>query len=443
MILNTFPVGLPYLYALLLCLPTPGQSIMDPVVPNVPFAAIWNVGTNFCQKKFQINIDLETFGIVANPGQAFKGPNMTIFYSNQLGLYPSYTSDGQPVNGGLPQNASLDAHLARAHQDILVSMPTLDFRGLAVIDWESWRPLWVRNGGSKNIYRERSREMIRAQHPDWYSWWVERKAIEQYERAAKAFMLDTLKLGVSLRPEGLWGYYDFPDCYNYNFQSPNYTGQCLPGIEDQNDRLQWMWEESRALYPSIYLSPKLAGNGHSLLYVRSRVREAFRVAARTSNSHRPILPYTQIFYENTDRFLSLEDLEKSIGESAAQGTDGIVLWISWWNYNSKKSCQAIKDYMDTTLGPFLLNVTSSARLCSQALCSGHGRCTRRPDHPQAFLFLNPSSFSLRHQPTSGRLGVEGILTNEARVRMTTEFECRCYTGWNGERCELQDDSPSP
>ncbi|XP_072506692.1 hyaluronidase-1 [Notamacropus eugenii] len=438
MTLSTFLVRLPRVYALLLYLPTPGESMVNPVVPDVPFVAIWNAATNICQTQFQVSIDLDTFHIVANPDQVFKGPNMTIFYSTQLGLYPSYTSEWQPVNGGLPQNASLPDHLSKACQDILASLPKPDFQGLAVIDWDSWRPLWVRNWDSKNIYRERSREMIRETHPDWHSWWVERKATEQFEGAAKAWMLDTLKLGESLRPEGLWGYYGFPDCYNYDFQSPNYTGKCPSGIEDQNDLLQWMWEESRALYPGIYLSPELAGKGHSLLYVRSRLREAFRVAGGTHSPGRHILPYAQIFYETTNHFLPLEDLEQSIGESAAQGANGIVLWVSWWNTNSKKSCQAIKDYMDTTLGPFLLNVTSSARLCSQALCSGHGRCARHPDHSHAFLFLSPSNFSIQRQPASGHLRIEGFLTKEARVKMATQFECQCYSGWDGDRCEHLD-----
>uniref|UniRef100_A0A5F8HD18 Hyaluronidase n=1 Tax=Monodelphis domestica TaxID=13616 RepID=A0A5F8HD18_MONDO len=303
-------------------------ELKSPVVPKVPFVAIWNAGTDFCQKNFQVSIDLDAFHIVANPGQAFRGPNMTIFYSTQLGTYPSYTSEGQPVNGGLPQNASLAAHLAKAQQDILDFIPKPDFRGLAVIDWESWRPLWAYNWDSKNIYRQRSLELIRKKHPDWKSWRVESEAIAQFEGAAKAWMLDTLKRGETLRPDGLWGYYGFPDCYNYNFESPSYTGQCPPDLEAQNDHLWWMWEESRALYPSIYLSAKLAGNGHSLLYVRARLREAFRVAAGTRCPGRHILPYAQILYENTEHFLPLEELEQSIGESAAQGTDGIVLWIS-------------------------------------------------------------------------------------------------------------------
>ena len=39
----------------------------------------------------------------------------------------------------------------------------------------------------------------------------------------------------------------------------NYTGQCHPGTSRLNDRLAWLWNESTALYPSIYLPRRLAG----------------------------------------------------------------------------------------------------------------------------------------------------------------------------------------
>lgn len=99
------------------------------------------------------------------------------------------------------------------------------------------------------------------------------------------------------------------------------------------------------------------------------------------------------------------------------------------------SCQAIKEYVDSTLGPFILNVTSGARLCSEALCSGHGRCARRPDHPEALLLLNPSSFSIELPPGGGPLTLRGALSPEDRKRMAVEFQCHCYPGWRGAGCE--------
>lgn len=413
------------------------QGSRDPVVPTQPFTTIWNANTQWCLQKHNVDVDVSIFDVVVNPGQTFRGPNMTIFYSSQLGTYPYYTSTGEPVYGGLPQNASLDVHLAHTFQDILAAMPQSNFSGLAVIDWEAWRPRWAFNWDSKDIYRQRSRELVQERHPDWPPPQVDAAAQEEFQGAARAWMAGTLKLGQILRPEGLWGFYNFPDCYNYDFLRPNYTGQCLPDIRAQNDQLGWLWNQSYALYPSIYMPAVLKGTGKAEMFVRHRVGEAFRVAEAVGNPTLPVLPYLQIFYDMTDRFLPLDELEHSLGESAAQGAAGVVLWVSWEKTRTKESCLAIKKYVDTTLGPFIVNVTSGALLCSQALCSGHGRCTRRPNHPEALLILNPTSFSIYQRPTGGTPTLSGALSLEDRKRMAVEFQCRCYRGWTGARCEQQ------
>ncbi|XP_037385426.1 hyaluronidase-1 isoform X1 [Talpa occidentalis] len=414
------------------------QGFRGPSVPNQPFITIWNANTQWCLQKHNVDVDVSVFDVVANPGQTFRGPNMTIFYSSQLGTYPYYTSTGEPVFGGLPQNASLDVHLAHTFQDILAAMPEFNFSGLAVIDWEAWRPRWAFNWDTKDIYRQRSRALVQEQHPHWPAPRVDAAAQDEFQGAARAWMEGTLKLGQALRPHGLWGFYNFPDCYNYDFLRPNYTGQCLPDIRVQNDQLGWLWNQSYALYPSIYMPAVLKGTGKSQMFVRHRVGEAFRVAEGVGNPDLPVLPYLQIFYEMTNHFLPLDELEHSLGESAAQGAAGVVLWVSWENTRTKESCQAIKKYVDTTLGPFILNVTSGALLCSQALCSGHGRCTRRPSHPEALLFLNPASFSIYRRPNGGPPTLHGDLSLEDLMRMAVEFKCRCYRGWRGAWCEQQD-----
>ena len=45
------------------------------------------------------------------------------------------------------------------------SLPVRSRRGLAVIDWEEWRPLWVRNWGSKHIYKTLSVSHARQKKP--------------------------------------------------------------------------------------------------------------------------------------------------------------------------------------------------------------------------------------------------------------------------------------
>uniref|UniRef100_F7HIH0 Hyaluronidase n=1 Tax=Callithrix jacchus TaxID=9483 RepID=F7HIH0_CALJA len=284
------------------------QGSRGPLVLNRPFTTVWNANTQWCLDRHGVDVDVSVFDVVANPGQTFRGPDMTIFYSSQLGTYPYYTPTGEPVFGGLPQNASLIAHLARTFQDILAAMPTSDFSGLAVIDWEAWRPRWAFNWDTKDIYRQRSRALVQAQHPEWPASQVEAVAQDQFQGAARAWMAGTLQLGQALRPQGLWGFYGFPECYNYDFLSPNYTGECPSGIRAQNDQLGWLWGQSRALYPSIYMPAVLEGTGKSQSYVRHRVGEAFRVAAAAGASNLLVLPYAQIFYDMTNHFLPLVSL---------------------------------------------------------------------------------------------------------------------------------------
>lgn len=66
---------------------------------------------------------------------------------------PFFHQNGQPVNGGVPQNASLEAHLKQVEVDIDATIPDVNFAGLAIIDWEAWRPLWAWNFDALNIYQ--------------------------------------------------------------------------------------------------------------------------------------------------------------------------------------------------------------------------------------------------------------------------------------------------
>ncbi|XP_073915367.1 hyaluronidase-1 isoform X5 [Castor canadensis] len=347
------------------------DMVQGSMLTDRPFITVWNANTKWCLERHGVDVDVSVFDVVTNQGQTFRGPNMTIFYSWQLGTYPYYTTSGEPIFGGLPQNASLDTHLAHTFQDIQDAMPAPDFSGLAVIDWEAWRPRWAFNWDTKDIYRQRSRALVRAQHPDWPEIWVEAVAQNQFQEAAQA----------------------------------------------------WMAE--------------LVGTGKAQMFVEHRVGEAFRVAAAARDPNLPVLPYVQIFYDMTNHLLPLDELEHSLGESAAQGAAGVVLWVSWENTKTKESCQAIKDYMDTTLGPFILNVTSGALLCSQALCSGHGRCARRPGHPKALLFLSPARFSIQLTPGGKPLTLKGAVSLEDLAQMAVKFKCRCYHGWRGTWCEQQ------
>lgn len=270
---------------------------------QVPFLTVWNAPTASCLSQYGVDLDLGTFSIIQNQNQTFMGENITIFYAEKLGLYPRYSSQTEAVNGGVPQNASLDEHLRVASEDIRTFIPDRDFQGLAVVDWESWRPVWERNWDSKQVYWEASRALVRSKHPDWSPAQVNAAAQLEFEEAGRKFMEETLKLGREERPNGLWGYYGFPNCYNYySDKSANYTGEC-PAVETKrNDQLLWLWNVSSALYPDVYLSLDLRHLGREvLLYTRHRILEAMRAGAQLAP---PVFPYARIVYTYTLDFLS-------------------------------------------------------------------------------------------------------------------------------------------
>ena len=64
-------------------------------------------------------------------------------------------------------------------------IPNETFPGLAVIDWESWRPLFVHNFDSKKVYQDLSEELVEQKHPNWSKHHIKRKAKNNFNKAAK------------------------------------------------------------------------------------------------------------------------------------------------------------------------------------------------------------------------------------------------------------------
>lgn len=415
------------------------QSVPS-LLPNTPFLMVWNAPTQPCMTKYNVDLDLSLFDIVLNQNQSFMGDNITIFYEDKLGLYPHYDSPGKPVNGGVPQNGSLPEHLRAAGDEIREDIPRPDFSGLAIVDWESWRPLWARNWDSKTVYWEGSRTLVREKHPDWPPSKVEEAAQKEFQEAGRSFMEGTLKLGLSLRPGGWWGFYGFPACYNYQYKNStaNYTGRC-PQLEmKRNDELGWLWNASSALYPSIYLDSDLHDKDDCIRkFVHYRVLEAMRVAGQVVPVSPPVLPYARIVYAYTLKFLTQEDLIHTIGESAALGAAGVVLWGDAHYAQSQEVCQAVKEYVDGMLGRYLVNVTAAVTLCSNTVCSGRGRCQRKDSGSATYLHLDPRSWAVVSNPGPKRVqfSVRGRPGKWELAEMEAQFGCQCYQGWGGRHCK--------
>ncbi|XP_078065983.1 hyaluronidase-like isoform X2 [Mustelus asterias] len=409
----------------------------SPKIHSKPFIVIWNTPTAGCKTKFNVDLDLSVFDIVENGNESFVGKNITIFYKNKLGLYPYYTNEEIPVNGGLVQDASLSNHLTVASEDI-AHLLDQDFHGLAVIDWEEWRPLWDRNWGRLHIYRERSEELVRSKHPHLPESEILRIAKKQYEAAAQMFMRQTLKLGQTLRPKGYWGFYKFPDCYNYFKEDApnNYTGHCNKKDIPRNNQLTWLWKMSRCLYPSIYIPEDLKSSHKVQKFVHYKIEEALRVAALDPDRDAlPVLVYSKYSYIKTLDFLTEIDLVHTIGESAAMGASGVVLWGDMDFARTMERCEALKGYIDKELGRYVLNTTIAAMLCSKAVCNDHGRCVRKDPESRTYLQLDPKSFEILSDLSSTVLTARGELHSEDVQSMKEQFTCQCYKGWIGSHCQ--------
>ncbi|KAJ8259927.1 hypothetical protein GJAV_G00175090 [Gymnothorax javanicus] len=404
-----------------------------PLFSQKPVLLAWNAPTEDCGPRHGIRFKLSQFEIVASPNEAFVRQNLTIFYKDRLGLYPYY-EDGVAFNGGIPQSASLTAHLEKMPEGVIRYIREHGAKGLAVIDWEEWRPLWIRNWDTKDIYREQSRLLVAKKNTNWSADVVNKVAQQEFEMSAKKFMLETLRFAKSLRPNQLWGFYLFPDCYNHNYKSSleNYTGRC-PDVEmARNDQLTWLWTESTALFPSIYLAPMLRSTSLGRQFVRNRVMEGMRLASVGEGIARPVFVYTRPTYANQLTLLSETDLVFTIGESVALGAAGVILWGDAAYASSVASCRSLSDYLQGPLGRYLLNVSTAAEQCSKALCYSRGRCLRRRASDNVYLHLSPHSQRIASE--GGELRVIGQPSAEETDRLTADFRCQCYSGYQGERC---------
>nr|XP_005550704.1 PREDICTED: hyaluronidase-4-like isoform X1 [Macaca fascicularis] len=414
------------------------KPAMPPVIDSQPFSIFWAAPTMYCMPFFNVNMNLQVFNIISNPLETQSGSKIAIIYPNELGYYPYFSQDGKSFNGGIPQNVSLSEHLRKAADDIGEAVPWWRSEGLVVIDWESWKPQWDRNRGSRIIYNNHSLAFTRNHHPYWSEMKVETVAREEFENAGKNFMNVTLTLALEMRPKCLWGFYLYPDCYNYDYRinPETYTGNCPNDEILRNDQLLWLWEKSAALYPSIYLDKILKSSLNALKFVHYRVREAMRIAEMARHDYvLPVFIFSRPFYLHSTEALSQEDLVHTIGESAALGAAGVILWGGYEYSASKESCLSMQQSIRGPLGRYAVNVTSAAKLCSQSLCNNHGRCIRKTPESSFYLHMPESSGKKYVLNKSFRFIISEHNKQKTITAMKNGFVCHCYYGWHGPSCQ--------
>ncbi|XP_061698142.1 hyaluronidase-5-like [Syngnathoides biaculeatus] len=404
-----------------------------PIESDHPFLFLWNAPTELCESRFGLPLDLSHFHLVSSTLKSATNQSVSIFYTDRFGIVPYVDEDtGEFVDEGLPQLVDLKEHRELAEDDIEFYIP-VDRPGLAVLDLEEWRPQWIRNWGSKDIYRQISVERVKTRNPGLSDDEAEDRAKILFERAAKRYFLRSLLIGKRLRPKRLWGYYLYPDCYNYDYNQDmdQFTGEC-PDIEkERNDELLWLWGESTALYPSIYLEVALRDSTQARRFVRHRLVEAARVSTLANSSYSvPVYAYIRpVYKDSTDQYLSEMDLVSTIGEAAALGAAGVVSWGDMNVTDSEDSCFHARRHLEDVMNPYILNVSTASRLCSAALCQSRGRCVRKRWDHDVFLHLDPRRYRIERRGRRGPLTVSGGGGGPSRDDVDLfdrHFNCMCY-----------------
>ncbi|KAJ8708857.1 hypothetical protein PYW08_010239 [Mythimna loreyi] len=324
------------------------QMPENDVLPTKEFKVYWNVPTKQCKsKKVFFDQLYEKFGIIQNTGDTFRGDKISILYDP--GDFPALLTNSTSGeikyrNGGVPQEGDLIKHLDTFQKVLDQSVPDKNFNGVGIIDFESWRPVLRQNFGTLTPYKDVSYEIERKRHWWWKKQWIEEEAKRRFEGASREFMQATVSLAKKMRPQAVWGYYGFPYCFNKK-------ETCADKVPQENDGIRWLWQESTALYPSVYCTNDVASN-QLISHIRGRVKEAARVGMRGV----PILPYFWFRYRDNGYF-SEKDLDIAFSTLYKSNASGFIIWGSSNDVNTVDKCLKLKEYITETLGPAVAKYT--------------------------------------------------------------------------------------
>lgn len=163
------------------------------------------------------------------------GSSVSILYDP--GKFPALlenSSTGSLVqrNGGVPQQGDLNEHLNIFRQHINELIPDPNNKGLAIIDFESWRPVYRQNFGVLQPYRDLSEQIERKRHPLMPNQRIEAEATRNFEMSGRSFMETSLATARKLRPHAKWGYYGLPYCFGRG-ATPE---ECSREVRDENNK---------------------------------------------------------------------------------------------------------------------------------------------------------------------------------------------------------------
>jgi hypothetical protein len=299
------------------------------------YMAHWGVGTWVSRTRgidYQAQIDLS--------GTAIKRDTV-LFYESWLGNFPHagvHTIDNP---------AAMQAHLTKVAADVARIIPDPNFSGYAVIDYETWSPIWSRlhnapSGAARDArdgdFKDDWKDHIRQNRPQVIAGLsgdaLERAFESSYNASAQRFYLDTLRECKRLRPKAKWGFYGYPFREYYVDYLPMSSRW-----KDINTReMNWLFDSVDVFFPTVYslfdtvpsspnYSRKQNSAAENARYISENVKEAVRVSRG-----KPVLPFIWFRYHgnagpNFSGKIVNDTLIRQMLEVPKQaGAQGVVIW---------------------------------------------------------------------------------------------------------------------
>lgn len=231
-----------------------------------------------------------------------RGDKIAILYEPGIWPWIERSFDGKIIyhNGGLPQNGSLDLHLRQLEIDIDRFIPNRTFDGIAVIDFERWRPTFRQNFGDLKVYKDLTLLDIQKKHPNWSRDQIESQGKMIFEIAANNFFNRTILRAKKLRSSAKWAFYGFPHCFN-RFRDDIQLERCPDPVEAENNKLLFMYQS--AVYPSIYITQNQTRNVLTK-FIKGKINESNRMAKSAGNSDIVKLAFIRYQYTDSTKFIN-------------------------------------------------------------------------------------------------------------------------------------------
>jgi hypothetical protein len=311
------------------------------------------------------------------------GHGAVAYIYGNMGAYPS-------DDGPLPQHANLSHHVDILARNVETLIPSQNFSGLCVLDFERTRADW---NSTTPVMRARS--LVDAGNNTSL-------AIIQYESAIRTFMEATIETVRQVRPGCQVGWLNYPrssyphpdtpqwdqmcaahpeDCWGFNKPGDGKgTGYLGPGAAAQrafNDKLHWLWDALDVITGVIYVT--IGGEttvADTAAYVHSHAAEAVRLhrasQSRGGRSKR-VVSVTWLMYDdvvNHNRalqFLSAADAAVVLSQPLAADTDGVLLWghlNSSSGASGNNTVPAYNAYLNKTAATIVTSVCRDWACCA-------------------------------------------------------------------------------